>query len=87
MPPTTRRDTRLNESVAKATRANPAPNPWLPGHADRANLLANSCPEIARIGVAIDRSEVRPGARPDALGGHSLAMVCEREQGISLDKG
>lgn len=47
---------------------------------------------LAAIGVALDgvydTLEASRRARgKDALGGHSLAMVCERELGVALDKG
>jgi ribonuclease D len=46
---------------------------------------------LATMGVALDgvfdTLEASRRARgPDVLGGHSLAMVCERELGIMLDK-
>jgi ribonuclease D len=46
---------------------------------------------LAALGIALDgvfdTLEASRRARgPDALGGHSLAMVCERELGLSLDK-
>jgi ribonuclease D len=46
---------------------------------------------LAAIGIALDgvydTLEVSRQTRgPDALGGHSLAMVCERELGLNLDK-
>lgn len=46
---------------------------------------------LAAIGIALDGvfDTLDPSRRArgvDALGGHSLAMVCERELGIVLDK-
>ena len=46
---------------------------------------------LAAIGIALDGvfdtlEASRQARGPDALGGHSLAMVCERELGIALDK-
>ena len=46
---------------------------------------------LASLGIALDGvydtlEASREARGPDALGGHSLAMVCERELGISLDK-
>lgn len=46
---------------------------------------------LAPVGIAIDSvfdtlEASRRVRGPDALGGHSLAMVCERELGIVLDK-
>lgn len=46
---------------------------------------------LAAIGIALDGvfdtlESSRQSRGPDALGGHSLAMVCERELGIALDK-
>jgi len=46
---------------------------------------------LASVGITLDgvfdTLEASRHARgPDALGGHSLAMVCERELGIALDK-
>jgi ATP-dependent helicase Lhr and Lhr-like helicase len=46
---------------------------------------------LASLGIALDGvydtlEASREARGPDALGGHSLAMVCERELGMSLDK-
>lgn len=46
---------------------------------------------LAALGIALDGvfdtlEASRRAHGPDVLGGHSLAMVCERELGISLDK-
>jgi ribonuclease D len=46
---------------------------------------------LAAIGIALDGifdtlESSRQSRGTEALGGHSLAMVCERELGISLDK-
>jgi ATP-dependent helicase Lhr and Lhr-like helicase len=46
---------------------------------------------LANIGIVLDGifdtlEASRRAHGPDVLGGHSLAMVCERELGISLDK-
>lgn len=46
---------------------------------------------LASIGITLDcvydtREASREARGPDTLGGHSLAMVCERELGVSLDK-
>jgi ribonuclease D len=48
-------------------------------------VLASVGVELAGVFDTLEASRRTRG--PDALGGHSLAMVCERELGFALDKG